>query len=123
MADFLSDQWFEDQNHILRDAGPVPCPEGGSTLRIVLEFPDAPASVPHAITFTLSGDEATVSAGDHLTADALVRLKYADALALTTGKFDSATALREGRIKVRGDINAIVPLLGWLQRAHPGAPQ
>ena len=36
-----------------------------------------------------------------------------------TGRFDSATALREGRVKVRGDINAVVPLLSWLQLAHP----
>jgi hypothetical protein len=42
-------------------------------------------------------------------------------LALSLGQFDSATALREGRIKVRGDINAIVPVLGWLQQAHPQA--
>ena len=73
------------------------------------------------MTFTLSGAAASLDAGDHLAADALVRLKYADALALATGKFDSATALREGRIKVRGDINAIVPLLSWLQQAHPQA--
>jgi hypothetical protein len=40
---------------------------------------------------------------------------------LTNGDIDSASALRDGRVKVRGDINAIVPLLGWLQRAHPHA--
>jgi putative sterol carrier protein len=121
VPDFLSDEWFESLNHTLRDAGPVPMKDGSTTFRIVLEFPDAPSSGPHAMTFTLSGAGASLDAGDHLAADALVRLKYADALALATGKFDSATALREGRIKVRGDINAIVPLLSWLQQAHPQA--
>ena len=57
--------------------------------------------------------------GDHLAAETLLRLSYADARDLTLGTFDSATALRQGRVKVRGDLNALVPLLAWLQRAHP----
>jgi putative sterol carrier protein len=65
---------------------------------------------------------ASLRAGDDPLADASVRVNYADALDLTQGRFDSATALREGRVKVRGDINAIVPMLGWLQLAHPRAP-
>ena len=121
MADFLSGEWFDSLNETLRAAGPVPFEHEGSTFRIVFEFPDAPVSVPHAMTFTLERDCAHADAGDHLAADALVRLSYADAAALNSGTFDSATALREGRIKVRGDINAIVPLLGFLQRAHPRA--
>ena len=59
--------------------------------------------------------------GDHLAADAIVRLTYDDAAVAHRRPIDSASALRDGRIKVRGDINAIVPLLGWLQRAHPSA--
>lgn len=121
MAEFLSDDWFESLNDTLRAAGPVPDVDGVSVLRIVFEFPDAPSTGPHAITFTVSGDGATVTPGDHLAADALVSLSFADAAALANGAFDSATALREGRIKVRGDINAIVPLVGWLQHAHPNA--
>ena len=120
MADFLSVDWFEGLNEVLRAAGPVPL-EGESTLRIVLQFSDAPSNLPHAMTFTLRPDGASAELGDHLAADALVRLPYADAVALTSGAFDSATALREGRIKVRGDVNAVVPLLAWLQRAHPRA--
>jgi hypothetical protein len=121
VADFLSDEWFERTNDTLHAAGPVPFKEGLAVFRIVLEFPDAPSSGPHAMTFTLSPGEASVAAGDHLAADAIIRLSFADALALAAGTFDSATALRQGRIKVRGDINAIVPLLTWLQGAHPHA--
>ena len=94
---------------------------GTSTYRVVLDFLDGPPDQPHALTFTLTTHDATVAAGSHPAPDTLVRLAYADALALTTGAFDSASALREGRIKVRGDINALVPLLVWLQRAHPRA--
>ena len=123
MADFLSHEWFGEVNEMLLNAGPVPFDDSSTMFRVVLEFPDAPPAGPHALTFTLESDRASVDAGDHLAADALVRLKYSDALALANGKFDSATALREGRIKIRGDINAIVPLLSWLQHAHPKAAE
>ena len=123
MADFLTEEWFVGLNDTLREAGPVPLSKDAKVFRVVLEFSDAPVSLPHAMTLTLTSDQASLSAGDHLAADALVRLSYADAVALTTGKLDSATALREGRLKVRGDVHAIVPLLDWLQRAHPRAEQ
>jgi hypothetical protein len=121
VADFFSLEWFEELAQTLHDAGPVPMDSGVTIQRVVIEVPDAPSSGPHAMTICLSAEGATVDAGDHLAADAIVRLTYADALALSLGQFDSATALREGRIKARGDINAIVPALGWLQRAHPQA--
>ena len=119
MADFLSAEWFQGLNDSLENAEPVPVSPDAPTVRVVLEFPDAPSSGPHAITFSIGAQGARVEPGDHLAADAIVELSYADASALTTGGIHSASALRDGRIKVRGDINAIVPLLGWLQRAHP----
>jgi hypothetical protein len=121
VADFLSSAWFQDLNDTLENADPVPFDDDASTVRVVIEFPDAPSNGPHALTFTIGPDGARVEAGDHLAADAMVRLSYADAAALTGGDVDSASALRDGRVKVRGDINAIVPLLNWLQRAHPSA--
>jgi hypothetical protein len=119
VGDFLSSEWFDSLNETLRAAGSPPLDRDAAVFRVVLEFSDAPSSLPHALTFTLTPDGASVDPGDHLAADTLIRLTYADALALTSGSFDSATALREGRIKVRGDFNAVVPLLSWLQRAHP----
>lgn len=121
MADFLSNEWFQELNFTLANAEPIPPDVGQSTVRVVLDFADAPSNGPHAITFSISADGARGEAGDHLGADAIMELSYADASALTGGDVESASALREGRIKVRGDINAIVPLLTWLQRAHPNA--
>ena len=121
MADFLSTEWFRELNDTLAIAEPVPFAAGAPTVRVVIEFPDAPNNGPHAITFSVGPDGARVESGDHLAADAIVRLSFVDASALTGGDIDSATALRDGRVKVRGDINAIVPLLNWLQRAHPSA--
>lgn len=121
MADFLSTEWFQELNDTLENAESVSLDSSAPTTRIVIEFPDAPSSGPHAITFSIGPDGARVDSGDHLAADAVLRLSFADASALTGGDIDSASALRDGRIKVRGDINAIVPLLSWLQRAHPSA--
>jgi hypothetical protein len=64
---------------------------------------------------------ASVSAGDHLAADALIRLAFSDAEDLVDGTVTSADALREGRLKVRGDLVAVVSLVEWLKRAHPRA--
>ena len=119
MADFLSAEWFQELNDTLENADPVPLTPGAATTRIVIEFPDAPSNGPHALTFSIGPDGARVEPGDHLAADAILRLSFEDAAALTGGVIDSASALRDGRIKLRGDINAIVPLLSWLQRAHP----
>jgi SCP-2 sterol transfer family len=121
VADFLSTEWFAELNEGLANADPVPMDDGAATVRVVIEFPDAPNNRPHAITFSIGADGARVDSGDHLAADAIVRLSFDDAFALTSGDIDSASALRDGHVKVRGDINAIVPLLNWLQRAHPRA--
>ncbi len=121
MADFLSTEWFSGLNESLERADPPPFAVDAETVRVVIEFPDAPSNGPHAITFSIGTDAARVEPGDHLAADAIVQLAFADAAALTSGEIDSASALRDGRVKVRGDINAIVPLLNWLQRAHPSA--
>ena len=121
MADFLSNAWFEELNDTLEKADAVPFEPEAPTIRVVIEFPDAPSNGPHALTFTIGSDGARVESGDQLAADAIVRLSFADASALTGGDIDSASALRDGRVKVRGDINAVVPLLSWLQRAHRNA--
>jgi SCP-2 sterol transfer family protein len=121
VADFLSTEWFQALNDTLEKAERVPVESDAPTVRVVLEFPDAPSNGPHALTFTIGPDGARVEPGDHLAADAIVQLSFADASALTGGDIDSASALRDGRVKVRGDINAIVPLLSWLQRTHPSA--
>ena len=121
MADFLSAEWFQQLNDTLESAEPVAMNPGAATTRVVIEFPDAPTNGPHALTFSIGPNGARVEPGDHLAADAILRLSFEDAAALTGGVIDSASALRDGRIKLRGDVNAIVPLLSWLQRAHSSA--
>ncbi len=114
MAAFLSAEWLAALNDTLDAAGPPPLESPESTVRFVFEFSDGPSALPHALTFSVSAEGAVAEAGDHLAADAVIRLSYRDAEALTEGSLDSADALREGRLKVRGDIHGLVPLLGWL---------
>jgi len=113
VADFLSDDWFAALNDTLR-AAPPPLGEGSPTYRVVLELADGPAASVHALTLTVTPDGAFVEPGDHLAADTVVRLAYHDARAIANGELASAEALREGRIKVRGDVPALVSLLAWL---------
>jgi hypothetical protein len=117
MAPFLSAEWFVALNETLTRAG-VPPLGDRSDLRVVLEFVDGPSSAPHAMTLTLTTSGAIAEPGDHLAADAVVRLTYVDAEALTQGTLESAVALREGRIKVRGDVQALAPLLDWFLVSH-----
>jgi putative sterol carrier protein len=114
MSAFLSDEWLSNLSDALKDAGPAPLDEGAVEVRIVFELTDGPSSSPHAITFAVSRDGVTVEPGDHLAADAVIRISYDDAAALASGKLTSATAVRDGRLKIRGDVHGLVPLLSWL---------
>ena len=115
MADFLSVEWVAALNETLSVAGPAPLVDPNKVFRLVFEFIDGASNAPHALTFCVSATGSTVDLGDHLAADAVIRLSYADAEALTKGTLDSASALREGRLKVRGDVHSLVPLLAWMQ--------
>ena len=117
MAEFLSPEWLESLNDTLRAAGPTPIKDPGIVFRVVLDFSDAPSSSAHALTIAISNEGAVGELGDHLAADAMIRLSYRDGEALTNGTLESASALREGRMKVRGDVHGLIPLLGWLQSA------
>ena len=118
MVAFLSAAWLSALNDTLSAAGPAPLEDPSSAFRVVLELTDGPSSSPHALTFTIKGDGAFAELGDHLAADAVVRLSFKDAEALTSGKLESGVALREGRFKVRGDVQGLVPLISWLAQAH-----
>ena len=117
MSAFLSEEWFAGLGETLKSAGPPPFDDGAVDVRIVFELVDGPASLPHALTFAVTHDEVTVQIGDHLAADAVIRISYEDASKLANGALTSAEAVRDGRLKIRGDVHGLVPLLGWLLNA------
>ena len=114
MADFLSDQWFEDLTARLAHASPGPLPDGARPCRLVVEFTEAPDGLTSSLTLAVSATSLQVTPGEEPPADAYLRIGYSDAAAIARGDLDSATALRDGRIKVRGDASAIAPLANWL---------
>ncbi|MGH3732215.1 MAG: SCP2 sterol-binding domain-containing protein [Acidimicrobiales bacterium] len=118
MSDFLSDEWLRDLSETLNNAGPAPLDEGANELRLVFELTDGPSSSTHAVTFAVTREGVSVTAGDHLAADAVIRISYRDAESLATGTLTSANAVRDGRLKIRGDVHGLVPLLAWLLGAR-----
>lgn len=118
MADFLGADWLVALNDTLASAGTSPLVTG-EAVTVVLEFADGPATKPHALTFIVTPEGARARVGDDLTAQTVIRLSYRDAESLTNGTLESNVALREGRLKLRGDVHALVPLLDWLLSTHP----
>lgn len=116
MSEFLSSEWFDETNVRLQRAGALSA-DIDETIRVVFELADEPASAPHAFTLSLGAEGARLELGDHLAARTVVRLRYADAKAIATGSLDGANALREGRLKIRGDVSHFAGLLEWLTAA------
>jgi hypothetical protein len=120
VSTFLSDQWFEELNGRLAASPPAPLPQDAGTCQIVFDFADSPPTLAHAITLTITGEGARLAPGEIPDADVVLRLAYHDGAALASGQLDSATALRDGSIKVSGNVNVLVPLASWLHAAFAG---
>jgi hypothetical protein len=71
---------------------------GGAEVRVVLSVADGHAHL------TLVAEDV----GSEAPATATIALEYADALALALGRLDPADALAAGRVRVRGDLAALV---------------
>jgi hypothetical protein len=106
MADFASPTWFDDINARLATV----LTASDTVARVVFSWSDGPSASPHAMTLEASGGRLRVSPGDHLAADAVVTLSFLDASALADGTLDTARALREGRMKLKGDAAVVVQL-------------
>lgn len=96
-------------------------PESDATWRVVFEWADGPSTLPHALTLSSIASSVSITLGDHLAADALVTMAFADATALFAGTLEPATALRAGRFKLRGDTQAVVAMANALRSAVANA--
>lgn len=119
MPDFLTPAWFTWINGRLAtttiDADIF---INGNAVRVVFALAGAPSSLPHAVTFSLTPVGVSVASGDHFLADLLVTISFEDARHIAEGTLEGAQALREGRLKVRGDVNALVPFGSWMVSAQ-----
>ena len=77
-----------------------PSDPAGRSMRVVLSVADGHAHM------ALDADGADAGPGESATAT--IALDYADALALALGRLDPADALASGRVRVRGDLAALV---------------
>jgi SCP-2 sterol transfer family protein len=118
VSEFLSDAWFAALGDTLRAAGPPPTDDAVQGLRYVVQLIDGPASLPQALTFAVDPNGVTVRAGADEGADAQIAIDYDDAAALANGSLTAAHAVRDGRLKIRGDVHGLVPLLEWLLGAR-----
>ena len=111
MASFLTPEFFDDINTRL---AAVSAPRPDAALIVVFDFSDGPSHLPHAMTLIVSPSIAELAVGDHLGANLVVRLSYDDGAQLAEGTLDTVRALREGRMKVRGDVNTLLEVAPWL---------
>ena len=111
MAQFLSAEWCAQVNDRLTSSTLPPVTEAHY---VVLALTNGPSTAAHALTVAVTPQGASVQLGDHLAADTMLRLTYDDALAISEGTLSSAAALREGRLKVSGDLTVVVAIAPWL---------
>lgn len=117
LARFLTPEWFEELNRAT--ACPVPG-EGSITIQqVVTGGPQDEV----AYVVRVSGGRLEVSPGrvgdvDAPHVDATISADYDTALALSRGELSARAALLAGRIKVRGDTNALLAGQAAMQAAQ-----
>lgn len=118
-APLLSDEWLSACNAALvtlarpegRAAGPGPL--------VVTELvTGAPAGTHDAVTLVADDRGVRLVAGRDDAATAWFTVSFADVQALHSGELDPARALTEGRVRVRGDLRAVVDAVDLLASAH-----
>jgi SCP-2 sterol transfer family len=115
VAALLTDDWLASCNVALADA---PGREGARPLVVTELVPDAPEGAHRAVTLVADETGVRLVAGDDPTAAAWLTVAYADAEALHTGRLAPAEALTQGRVRVRGDLTAVVDAVATLAGAH-----
>jgi len=112
----LSASWLDDCNRALATLRADP--ELPATLAVTELIADAPEGRLDAVTLVADVEGVRLVAGGDDRATAWLTLAFADAEALHEGRLDPATALGEGRVRVRGDLHAVVVAAGLLAAAH-----
>jgi putative sterol carrier protein len=136
LARFLSPEWAEEFSAVLGGlVPPVADPDPGA--------PDGPVTVVEEVHGTPDGDVRLVLRIEHgalglqlepgplgadqpetpggIRADVTIALSYEDAAAMSRGELSPAEALNAGRIRVRGDLSALVAAQHLLDAARSAA--
>jgi len=111
----FTDAWLAACNAALEG---VAGPEDGRALVVTELVADAPPGAHGEITFVADEHGVRLVTDADVAPSAWLTVSMRDAEALHEGSLDPATALAEGRVRVRGDLRAIVEAVSVLAAAH-----
>lgn len=121
MATVLTTDWFARINARLAAAASRSQTPPEGSIRVIFEFTNTPEGEPGAITIVLAHGHASIAPGGRLPADVVIRLSFDDAVALAEGHVSGGRALRDGRLKVRGDTDALNQFGTWIVATQSAA--
>jgi len=116
LAPLFTDAWIDECNAALAELPALDDTRG--PLLVTELVTDAPEGAHDAITLVADHAGVRLHAGEVPAASAWLTVSMRDAEALHAGALDPATALAEGRVRVRGDLRAVVELVSVLAEAH-----
>ena len=122
----LSDAWVEAFNDALARMD-IPEPDPNASLStasgsysMAEEVHGAPEGVIRILLTVRDGSACLSRSGPELVdaPDVIIALSYPDAIALSMGSLSAAAALKEGRVRVRGDLSVLIAAEQLLERAR-----
>ncbi len=122
----LSDAWVEAFNRALARmdiAEPDPnasLATAGGTYSMAEEVHGAPEGMIRLLLTVRDGSARLTRSGPELgeDPDVTIALSYQDAISLSMGTLSAASALKDGRVRVRGDLSVLVAAEKLLERAR-----
>ena len=119
MARYLSPEWVQSFDAALSaldlteaiaaaGEGSLAAADGAFSVAQVVQGVPGEAGDVHVRLSVADGHVHLARVDGDTPATATIVLGYADALALSTGELDAADALADGRVRVRGDLAALV---------------
>ncbi len=110
MAAFLTDQWFDDLEAAARDTS-IPL-----DVRLVIQqvIPGGAEDDEVAYVLTAADGAITVRRGQAEAPDITFTQDRATAEAIHRGELSAQTAFIEGRLRLGGDLRAVIERAGWL---------
>lgn len=115
-AALFTDAWLEECNTALASV-PGTAPDA-RPLVVTERVTGVPEGAHDHITLVVDEAGARLRGGEVAAPSAWITIAMQDAEALHLGRLDPAVALTEGRVRVRGDLRAVVDAMALLAEAH-----
>jgi hypothetical protein len=112
----FTDAWLAECNAAIESTPGIA--KGRSDLIVTELVPDAPDGAHTSVTLIADAEGVRLVAGERPGTSAWLTISMADADALHRGAINPASALAEGRVRVRGNLSAVVELVSILADVH-----